>query len=151
MNLLSIIRSLRNHVIIFLSLILVQFWLGMTINLEVPLPNLAYGGIPALLFYPIHYLPVLLHMVVAVAILMVSISFLALSIRTGSRALIITGAIGLAAILGAIYNGIEFLLSGQFFGYSIGMAMSAVSAIVVYAVSLYYMGVILTENAAPRI
>jgi uncharacterized membrane protein len=46
----------------------------------------------------------------------------------------------LAGVIGAITNGILFLMSGQFFGWSIGMAMSAVTVLVVSAISLYYIG-----------
>ncbi len=151
MNKLATIRTMKVHVVIFLALFLLQFWLGMTVNLELVLPNPKYGGMSALLFYATHFMPILAHMAVAVAILLVSLSFLVQSLRSHSRALVTTGIIGLVSVVGAIYNGVAFLLSGQFFGFSIGMAMSGISAIVTYAVSLYYIGSITSENAAPRI
>jgi uncharacterized membrane protein len=46
----------------------------------------------------------------------------------------------LAGVIGAIANGILFLMSGQFFGWSIGMAMSAVSVLIVSAITLYFIG-----------
>lgn len=148
---LKIARSLKIHAFVFLGLILVQFWLGMTINLEVSLPTLSYGGISALMFYLMHFWPVISHTLIAIVILAVSARFLAISFKSGSRALVVTGIIGLAAVLGAIYNGVAFLLSDQFFGNSIGMAMSAISAVVAYAIALYYIGSILSENAGMRI
>jgi len=151
MNQLSTIRTMRTHVIIFLALIIVQFWLGMTINLELTLHAPNSGGMTALVFYAMHYWPVLVHMLIGITILVVSLSFTIQSFRSHSRALIVIGIVGLVAVIGAIYNGIEFLLSNQFFGNSIGMAMSAVSAIVIYAVALYYIGSISSESATPRI
>jgi hypothetical protein len=151
MNQLGTFKSMRNHVFIFLGLILAQFWLGMTINLEVVLPTLHYSGLSALLFYSVHFWQVLAHIVLAIIVLTVSVRFLMLSFGTQSRVLQIIGIIGLVAIVSAIFNGIEFLLSGQFFGNSIGMAMSGVSAVVTYAVALYFLGSIFSENVAPRI
>jgi hypothetical protein len=147
----QIIRSLKVHAFVFLGLILVQFWLGMTINLEVSLPTLSYGGFSALIFYLAHFWLVISHAIIAIVILAVSAKFLMISLKSGSRALVVTGSLGLAAVLGAIYNGVAFLTSDQFFGNSIGMAMSAISAVVAYAVSLYYIGSIQSENAAMRI
>ncbi len=112
---------------------------------------LSYGGIAALIYYATHFWQVLVHLIIALVILIVSIRFVILSLRVQSRALLVLGTIGTAAILGAIYNGVSFLLSRQFFGNSIGMAMSAVSSIVAYAVALYYIGIISSENEAPRI
>ncbi len=123
----------------------------MTINLEVPLSSHGSGGIFALAFYATHYPVVLTHMIVGIGILAVSVTYLLFSLRSHYSSLIITGVIGLAAIIGAIFNGIEFLLSGQFFGYSIGMAMSAMFAILAYSVSLYFTGAIRVEIAGPRI
>jgi hypothetical protein len=40
-------------------------------------------------------------------------------------------------------NGILFLMTGQFFGNSIGMAMSAVVALITYLTVLYKTGLIL--------
>ncbi|MCL5874570.1 MAG: hypothetical protein M1161_04435 [Candidatus Thermoplasmatota archaeon] len=151
MNRIQTIRSMKIHIFVFLALILVQFWLGMTINLEVALPILSYGGISALIYYATHFWPVLAHIIIAITILIISARFVLLSLRVQSGPLLVLGIIGVAAILGAIYNGVSFLLSRQFFGNSIGMAMSAVSSVVVYGLALYYIGAISTENAAPRI
>ena len=151
MDRLQIKRSLKIHAFVFLGLILVQFWLGMTINLEIALPTLNHDGISALIYYLVHFWPVVSHAIVAIVILAVSARFLMISLKSGSRALVVTASIGLAAVLGAIYNGVAFLTSDQFFGNSIGMAMSAISAVVAYAVSLYYIGSIQSENAAMRI
>lgn len=151
MNRLATIRTLRSHVFILLALAVVQFWLGMTINLELVLPNPGKGGFSALAYYFANFVPILGHVVVGIAILLASLSFLVMSFRSRSRALITIGIVGFVAVVGAIYNGISFLLSGQFFGFSIGMAMSGVSAIVAYAVSLYFIGSIISENAVLRI
>ncbi len=147
----SPIRSMKIHIFTFLGIILVQFWLGMTINLELSLPQSKGEGVYALLYYFSHFWQVRTHMILAILVLAISINFLILSSKSQSRALKVTGIIALVAVVSAIYNGISFLLEGQFFGYSIGMAMSAVSSIVAYAVAIYFVGRIENEGSVIRL
>jgi hypothetical protein len=87
-----------------------------------------------------HFDFVLVHIINGFAILLVSLVFLILSFKTQLLSLRICAIIILAGVIGAIANGILFLMSGQFFGWSIGMTMSAVSVMTVYAISLYFIG-----------
>lgn len=131
---------MRNTSFAFLALIIAQFWLGMTINLEVSLPVRNFGFFQSIAYYGQQSVYVLGHIINAILILLLAIMFLALALRSHVKPFIATGAIGLASVVGAIINGILFLMSGQFFGWSIGMAMSATSAIVSFAVGLYFIG-----------
>jgi hypothetical protein len=65
------------------------------------------------------------------------------SLTSSTRSFAIIGIIGMSAVIGATVNGILFLMSGQFFGNSIGMAMSAVVGLITYLTGLYKMGSIL--------
>ena len=135
----SIVR-IRNLVFVLLALLIAQFWLGMTINLEVDIPVKYLGAVQSLLYFGSHFGFILARIVVGFTILVTSLGFLVLSFRTHILSLRISAVIILAGVIGAITNGILFLMSGQFFGWSIGMAMSAVSVLVVSAISLYFIG-----------
>lgn len=134
------ILLLRNTAFAFLAIVIAQFWLGMTINLEVDLPVKQLGVFSTITYFGGFSGYILGHMILGILLLLLCLMFLVLSIRTKILALKITGVIALVAVIGAIVNGLLFLMSGQFFGWSIGMAMSAVSAIISIAVSLYYVG-----------
>lgn len=135
----SIVR-IRNLVFVLLALLIVQFWLGMTINLEIDIPVKYLGAVQTLLYFGSHFGFILAHIIVGFTILINSLGLLVLSFRTHILSLRICAVIILAGVIGAITNGILFLMSGQFFGWSIGMAMSAVTVFVVSAISLYYIG-----------
>ena len=135
----SIVR-IRNLVFVLLALLIVQFWLGMTINLEIDIPVKYLGAVQTLLYFGSHFGFILAHIIVGFTILINSLGLLVLSFRTHILSLRISAVIILAGVIGAIINGILFLMSGQFFGWSIGMAMSAVTVLIVSAISLYYIG-----------
>lgn len=130
----------RNATFLFLALLALQFWLGMSINLEVNIPVKHLGALGSLLYFGSHFTFVLVHIVNGFSILAVAILILIFSIRSSYKSLRIISAIELASVAGAIVNGILFLESGQFFGWSIGMAMSAVSALIAASVELYVLG-----------
>lgn len=113
----------------------------MTINLEAGLPLKHLGAFQSLQYFGGHSAFVLAHMVNAFLILGASISFLAMSFRSGHASLRVCSAVAFASVVGALVNGLLFLTSGQDFGWSVGMAMSAVSAIVVSGISLYFVGI----------
>ncbi len=135
----SIVR-IRNLVFVLLALLIAQFWLGMTINLEIDIPVKYLGAVQTLVYFGSHFGFILAHIVVGFAILITSLGFLVLSFRTHILSLRICSIVTFAGVIGAITNGILFLMSGQFFGWSIGMAMSAVTVLIVSAISLYFVG-----------
>ena len=134
------IAKIRNLIFLLLALLVAQFWLGMTINLEVNIPVKYLGAVQSLAYFGSHFGFILAHIVTGFAILVTSLAFLFLSYKTQFLSLRICAIIVLAGVIGAITNGILFLMSGQFFGWSIGMAMSAVSVLIVSAISLYFIG-----------
>ena len=134
------IVGIRNLVFVLLALLIAQFWLGMTINLEIDIPVKYLGAVQSLVYFGSHFGFILAHIVVGFTILITSLGLLVLSFRTHILSLRISAVIILAGVIGAIINGILFLMSGQFFGWSIGMAMSAVTVLIVSAISLYYIG-----------
>lgn len=145
---LSISRMLRNTAFYTIALTAIEFWLGMTLNLETPLPvkNLGFGQ--SLVYFAGHYQLVMTHVIVAILILGLSVMYLSLSFRVSMPGQRIIGIIGFFAVIGAGISGMAFLASGQFFGYSIGMAMSAVSLLVTYSAGLYLSGTYLGKLSA---
>ena len=134
------IVKMRNAIFLLLGLLIAQFWLGMTINLEVNIPVKHLGAIQSLMYFGSNYGFIMVHIINGFAILFTSLTFLILAFKTQLLPLRICAIIIFAGVIGAITNGILFLMSGQFFGWSIGMAMSAVIVLVVSAISLYFLG-----------
>ena len=134
------IKRIRNVTFLLIGLLIAQFWLGMTINLEVNLPVKYLGAIQSLIYFGSRFGFVLVHIINGFAILLTSLVFFVLSFKTQLLSLKVCAIVILAGVIGAIINGILFLMSGQFFGWSIGMAMSAVSVLVASAISLYFIG-----------
>ncbi len=144
------VRLLRNTAFLFLLVVIAQFWLGMTINLEVNLPVQTMQFYEVFPYYAHLSIYVMLHMMVGVLLFLFSLMYLAISMRTGIKAIMVTALISVIAVIGAGLNGIFFLSSGQFFGWSIGMAMSAISSIVAFSFSLYYLGMHSSELSGKR-
>ena len=134
------IVEIRNVTFLLLSLLIVQFWMEMTINLEVNIPVKHLGAIQSILYFGSHFDFVLVHIINGFAILLVSLVFLILSFKTQLLSLRICAIVIIAGVIDAITNGTLFLMPGQFFGWSIGMTMSSVSVMTVYAISLYFIG-----------
>ncbi len=131
---------MRNISVAFLVLILVQFWLGMTVNLEVSLPRNNLPLLSSISLYLETSGFVIAHMILGILLLLLSLLFLTIAYRSCFPALKITGTISFLAVVGAVINGLLFIKSGQFFGWSIGMAMSAVIATISFAIGLYFIG-----------
>ncbi len=134
------IVKMRNAIFLLLGLLIAQFWLGMTINLEVNIPVKHLGAIQSLMYFGSHYGFITEHIITGFAILLTSLAFLILAFKTQLLPLRICAIVIFAGVICAITNGILFLMSGQFFGWSIGMAMSAVSVLIVSAIGLYFLG-----------
>jgi peptidoglycan biosynthesis protein MviN/MurJ (putative lipid II flippase) len=135
------LHRIRNTGIVFLALIGLQFWLGMSINLEVDLPVKHLSAFSSLFYYASHFGFVLAHVINGFLLLVFSLLYLVLAFKSNIETLKIISILGTASVIGAITLGILFHMSGQFFGWSIGMAMSAVSALIVYSLGFYFIGV----------
>ena len=134
------IMKIRNVIFLLIGLLIAQFWLGMTINLRVNIPVKHLGAVQSLIYFGGHFAFILEHIINGLVILLTSLTLLLFSLKTNLKALKICALFILAGVIGAITNGIFFLMSGQFFGWSIGMAMSAVIVLVASAISLYFIG-----------
>ena len=134
---------MRNTFFLFLAVMALQFWLGMTINLEVNIPVKHLGLFASLFYFGSHFTFVLIHIANGLVILIIALILLVLSFMNRHRSLKIISLIALFSVIGAIANSILFLESGQFFGWSIGMSMSAVSALISASIGLFYVGQLL--------
>ena len=134
------IANIRNVIFFLLALLTVQFELGLTVNLDVSLPVKNLGALQSLIYFGDHFGLVLAHIINGTAILITSLVFLVFSFKTHFLSLRILAILILGFVLDAIINGILFLMSGQYFGWSIGMAMDAVFVLIVSAVAMYFVG-----------
>ena len=123
--------ALRGNCMGAAVLLIVQFGLGIAVNLYVTLPDhkpfLATVSGSALLAA---------HVIVALALLGASISALARAIR--ARRAIVPTAIGLAAVLAAVTAGAAFT-NTQNNGASLAMALAAAAAMVSYLAAIYHL------------
>ena len=112
-----------------LTMLIIQFVLGTGVNLYI---TPAKGGVgEAFSNGPL----LAIHAVLGVLLLIAAVDLVVRSVLARHRALIVTSAIGLIAILGAAFNGIDFL-KNQANGASMGMAVTTGVAMLCYAVSL---------------
>jgi hypothetical protein len=122
-------HRLRSTVLGLLVFLLVQFALGMVVNLYVHVPAgpTGYGSpAPALL----------LHGLLGLALVVGSISLAVRSVATRARQIMVPAIIAALAQAAAAINGITFLGTGVS-GASLAMALCAAIAILCYVLILY--------------
>jgi hypothetical protein len=125
--------ALRRANLAILILLIVQFALGMGVNLYVTLPaaghpgHASWFGNGALLA---------LHAALGVLLILAAISVLVRTIMARNATLIVTSAAGLVAILLAAFFGSGFT-DKLTDGYSLGMAMATAAVLVCYAIGLF--------------
>lgn len=137
----SSLTTLRNASIFFIALLAFQFWLGISINTELELPVMHLSGLESLSYYGGHFVFILMHEALALLLLITAVFYLRSAVKSHIRSVIITGLVGVFSVAGAIALGLLYLMTGQFFGWSVGMMMSAVSALIDNAVGLYLIGI----------
>ncbi len=135
------INLIRNTLLILAILLAIQFWLGMSINLELNLQFVHSSFMKTVMYYIQNYALVALHAGNAILILLASIMLVVVTFRFAMRDLKIVAVITMFSVIGALINGVLFLYYDQFFGYSIGMAMSAVSTFICVAAGFYFIGI----------
>jgi hypothetical protein len=96
------------------GLLITQFWLGMTINLEVNIPVKYLDLIQSPIYFGSHCACILAHIVNGLALLLTSLIFLFLCFKTLYLSLKICTIFILAGVIGDITNGVLFLMSGRF-------------------------------------
>jgi hypothetical protein len=142
---LDIVRRMSLGVAVAL---LVQYALGMVVNLYVTVPARDHGGgILTAVGRAFANGPaaVAIHAGLGLLLIVGGINLVVRSARSRHRPLIWLSAVSLASILGAALNGAAFVNSGSN-GPSLGMAMLTGVALLCSVVSLY----ILSSSPAPR-
>jgi hypothetical protein len=129
-------QSLRRLVVAEAILLYIQFWLGMSLNLFIPVPSST----------PFDFLGydegviLLAHILNAFLILIVG-SYIAYIIsRDGGRWLNIQSLLTGIFVVVALIAGFVFILAGQDDSFSMTMAMSFISVFTVYFAMIYQIG-----------
>jgi hypothetical protein len=133
-------------------LLLVQYLLGMALNLYVTLPGRHPGagarnylpGVASGLAWVIPHGPAwaAVHAAFGLALVLAALAAIALTWRHGTRTARVTSALGALAILGAAFNGASFLNYGQAFS---SMIMAGLWAL---ALACYLTGIFLAARSA---
>ena len=136
------IRGLRTNSLAAVLLLLVEFGLGIWVNLYGTLPAMDRGaGIPAAFGRAVAHGPVGLsiHALVGIGLILSALSALLRSVLVGRPALIAATFVGLVGILDAALSGARFVGHGDSAS-SMSMAVGAGVAIGAYAVVLFISG-----------
>jgi hypothetical protein len=139
-------QEFRNGFLSALIILIIQFLLGMSVNLFVTVtldhpganPPEYFGGVVQSVTWAILHGPILLvlHAVLGLILVFSGFGFLVRAIRMRRKGLIWTTAIGAVAILGAGFNGGSYLNYHQDFSSMIMATLFAI-AVLAYVVGLY--------------
>jgi hypothetical protein len=131
----SRVRSLRRSCFATFVMLVVQFGLGIYVNLFVTVPGADHGGGfgQAIANGPA---AITLHIAVGLLLIVAAIGFMVQAVRARHVGLITAAAIGLLAMAGAAASGSTFTSSGHDSA-SMPMAVLAVVGLLCYGTSLY--------------
>lgn len=137
------IKFLRGMVVIMLAVLVIQYELGMVVNLSPDLPKLPAPGLS------LSNLSDALHLAGSTAqahaalgsfLTLLSVLTLVLSLRSKNRSVKTFGSLGFLTILLAMTGGVLFTVSGfQEDHYSLAMASNFILAVVFYFLELYFL------------
>jgi hypothetical protein len=119
-------------------MLVIQFGLGIGVNLYVTLPTAGRGGRSVGQAFSNGAL-LALHTVFGLLLVVTAISLLVRAIAARHRPVIVTSAAGLLAIIAAAGSGASFV-SDSAIGASLGMALATGVAMLCYLVSLFILG-----------
>lgn len=119
-------------------MLVIQFGLGIGVNLYVTLPTAGRGGRSVGQAFSNGAL-LALHTVFGLLLVVTAISLLVRAIAARHRPVIVTSAVGLLAIIAAAGSGASFV-SDSANGASLGMALATGVAMLCYLVSLFILG-----------
>ena len=131
----------RRDILVILGFLVLQFILGMTLNLFVTFPNIPANSSDQIYFNAVFTIPFLLeHFIVGVGLLLGSVWILISAIKTKLRNISLVAVLGLVSISTAYISGFEFLLSGfqnNLFSFtmSIGFIVALLSYFKLYQLS----------------
>ena len=125
--------GLRRASLAILIVLIVQFALGISVNLYVALPAAGHPGHSSWFGNGVL---LALHATLGMILVLAAVFVLVRAIMARNAALIVTSSAGLVAIGAAFFFGASFTdkLSN---GYSLGMAISFAAALACYAIGLY--------------
>jgi hypothetical protein len=125
--------GLRQANLAIVIVLIVQFALGISVNLYVTLPA---AGHPGHASWFGNGVLLALHAALGMFLVLAAIFVLVRAIMARNRTLIVTSAAGLVAIFLAFFFGSNFT-SKLTNGYSLGMAISFAAALTCYVIGLY--------------
>ena len=137
------LAALRGNTFGILAMLIVQFAIGSVVNLYATIPAKDKGsGIFGAIGKALTNGPASLatHAGVALLIVLAAIALVVRSIVTRHIASIVLSVIGLAAIVGAAFNGARFVADGGPANASLAMALSTAVAMLCYAIGLLLLG-----------
>lgn len=137
------LAALRGNTFGVLAMLIVQFAIGIVVNLYATIPAKDKGsGILGAIGKALTNGPASLatHAGLALLIVLAAIALVVRSIVTRHTASIVVSVIGLVAILGAAFNGARFVADGGPANASLAMALSTAVAMLSYAIGLLLLG-----------
>jgi hypothetical protein len=137
------LAALRGNTFGILAMLIVQFAIGIVVNLYATIPAKDKGsGIFGAIGKALTNGPASLatHAGVALLIVLAAVALVVRSIVTRHIASIVLSVIGLAAIVGAAFNGARFVADGGPANASLAMALSTAVAMLCYAIGLLLLG-----------
>jgi hypothetical protein len=137
------LAALRGNTFGVLAMLIVQFAIGMVVNLYATIPAKDKGsGIFGAIGKALTNGPASLatHAGLALLIVLAAIALVVRSIVTRHAASIVLSAIGLAAIVAAAVNGARFVADGGPANASLAMALSTAVAMLCYSTGLLLLG-----------
>jgi hypothetical protein len=137
------LAALRGNTFGVLAMLIVQFAIGIVVNLYATIPASDKGsGIFGAIGKALTNGPASLatHAGLALLIVLAAVALVVRSIVTRHTASIVASVIGLLAILGAAFNGARFVADGGPANASLAMALSTAVAMLSYAVGLLLLG-----------
>ncbi|HEY3419526.1 MAG TPA: hypothetical protein VGK23_03155 [Methanomassiliicoccales archaeon] len=137
-------KDLRGLIVVEGILLYLQFWLGMSMNLFIPIPTLT----PFDFFGYGEGVVLLAHIINGIAILVVGSYIAYLIPRTRVRWLNIQSALSGVFVLIALAGGFAYVLGGQNDGFSMAMAMSFISLFTVFFAMIFQVGKMEGSEAA---
>ena len=134
--------GLRTNSAAICAMLLVQYGLGMGVNLYAPVPKTDQGrGLAVAVGRALSNPPVILaiHGTLGLLLLVAAVNVLSRAIRSRQRPAIMASATGLAAIVGAALSGAAFVDHEQT-GASMAMAALTAVALLCYLLNLFTLG-----------
>jgi phosphoglycerol transferase MdoB-like AlkP superfamily enzyme len=137
------LAALRGNTFGMLALLIVQFAVGVVVNLYATIPakdkgSGIFGAMGKALVNPPASLAS--HAGLGLLIVLAAIALLVRSILTRHTASIVLSALGLVAIAAAAFNGARFVADGGPANASLAMALSTAVAMLCYALALLLLG-----------